>query len=243
MTNMGIEVEFDLARKPEHSSRTHPGLPERPGGPDNWVEKVGGLPDFIRRIAKHIFYDSPGMTVSHAIAAAVNRVKKLAAKGNPKAIKALAQWTAKKAAAHSLGYSELEVEYYDLAYAGGGSSAHLVQRRRLTYSTYGNTTSARSTGVKGASFDESKHNRTSGGQFGEKITPGELIAARRQIEGKLTNLRVGQVYKLPNDVGWVKRTPGGYFIQGNGGFTASVRTLSEAIVASASLLVKKGFDK
>ena len=225
-------VVFDLA-KAEHSSKTHPDLPNKPGGPDNWVEKVGGLPDFIKRIAKHIFYDSPGMTVSHAIAAAVNRVKVLAAKGNAKAVKALAQWEGKRAKAHALGYSDSELECYDLSI--------LVQSRRTKYSTFGNSTSAISTGVKGASFDEAKHSRTSGGKFAEKLNPSELIAARRQIEGKMANLRPGQTLKLPGDVGWVKRTPGGFFVQGNGGFTASVRTLSEAIVASASLLVKKGF--
>lgn len=229
-----IEV-FDLARKPEHSSRTHPDLPNKPGGPDNWVEKVGGLPSFIKRIAKHIFYDSPGMTVSHAIAAAVERVKVLAAKGNAKAIKALAEWEAKRGRAHAMGYSEEETEVYDLAY--------LIQSRKVKYSTYGNSTSARGTGVKGASYDEAKHSRTSGGQFANKLSPGELIAARRRIEGNMANLRPGQTLKLPGDVGWVKRTAGGYFIQGNGGFTASVRTLSEAISAAASLLVKKGLKQ
>lgn len=235
---MDIEVleVFDLARKPEHSSRTHPDLPNKPGGPDNWVEKVGGLPDFIKRVAKHIFYDSPGMTVSHAIAAAVERIKVLAAKGNAKAIKALAQWEAKKGRAHAMGYTEEETLVYDLAY--------LQQKRSTKYSTYGNSTSSRSSGVKGASYDESKHPRASGGKFGAKVSPSELIAARRKIEGGLANLRPGQTFKLPNDVGWVKREAGGsYFIQGNGGFTASARTLSEAIQAAATLLVKKGLKQ
>src|SRR5690349_20814371 len=230
------EVEVLLSRKPEHSSRTHPDLPNKPGGPDNWVEKVGGLPDFIKRIAKHIFYDSQPMTVSHAIAAAVERVKVLAAKGNAKAVAALAQWEAKRGRAHAMGYSEEETLVYDLAY--------LQQRRETVFSTYGNSTSARGTGVKGASYDEAKHSRTSGGQFAQKLSPGDLIAARRKIEGALTNLRPGQTFKLPNDVGWVKRQTGGsFFIQGNGGFTASVRTLSEAITAAASLLVKKGLKQ
>lgn len=218
--------------KKEHSSRTHPPLPNKPGGPDNWVERVGGLPDFIRRVAKHIFYDSPGMTVSHAIAAAVSRIGALAAKGNVKAIKALAEWEGKKVQAHAMGYSEDSVGVYDLAL--------LTQRRRTLFSTYGNSVSARGTGVKGSSYDEAKHVRTTGGQFGEKVSAVDMIAARRQIEGKVTALRVGQSVNLPNKVGWVKRTPGGYFIQGNGGFTASVRTISEAIQAAAALLAKKG---
>lgn len=224
------EIEVLLARKPDHSSRVHPDLERKPGGPDNWVEAAGGLPSYIKRIAKHIHSDS-GLSISHAIASAVNRVKALAAKGNAQAIAALAQWEAKKVKAHAL--SEI-----DLA-----GSVHISQKRRIAFSTYGNSVSARGSGIKGASFDESKHVRTSGGQFGDKLSPTELNAARRQIEGGITNLRVGENFKLPGRVGWVKRTAGGYFIQGNGGFTASVRTVSEAITAAASLLAKKGLDK
>lgn len=224
---------FDLARKPDHSSKIHPDLERKPGGPDNWVEKVGGLPNYIKRIAKHIHSDS-GLSISHAIAAAVNRVKVLAAKGNAQAIAALAQWEAKKGASHKLAEEEVD-NIFDLAL--------LKQVRRTAYSTFGNAVSAKGTGVKGASYDEKKHSRTSGGQFADKLNPSELIAARRQIEGNITNLQVGKSFNLPGKVGWVKRTTGGYFIQGNGGFTASVRTLSEAITAAASLLAKKGFSK
>jgi len=232
------EVEIiDLKLKHDHSSRTHPDLPNKPGGPDNWVEKVGGLPSYIKRIAKHIFYDSQPMTVSHAIAAAVERVKVLAAKGNAQAIAALAQWEAKRGASHAKTAAK------KLSYDGGQviDLAVLQQSRKVKYSFAGNSVSAVNTGVKGASYDEAKHSRTSGGQFAQKLNPSELIAAKRRIEGNLANLRPGQTLKLPGDVGWVKRTAGGYFVQGNGGFVASVRTLSEAIVASATLLVKKGF--
>jgi hypothetical protein len=229
------ETEILLAHKPEHSSRTHPDLPNKPGGPDNWVEKAGGLPSYIKRIAKHIYYDGSlhPRTVSHAIAAAVERVKVLAAKGNAQAVAALAQWEAKRGKAHAL--EEETGEVIDLGI--------LKQTRRTVYSTYGNSVSGEGTGVKGASFDEKKHSRTSGGQFANKLNPSELIAAKRRIEGNLANLQVGESFNLPGKVGWVKRTTGGYFVQGNGGFTASVRTLSEAISAAASLLVKKGFDK
>jgi hypothetical protein len=225
------EVEvYDLARKPEHKSTIHPDLERKPGGPDNWVEKVGGLPNYIKRIAKHIHSDS-GLTISHAIAAAVERVKKLAAKGNPQAIAALAQWESKKARSHAMEEEEVG-SVFDLGL--------LQQSRKTKYSTFGNSTSAVSTGVKGASYDEAKHARTGSGQFANKLDPSELIAAKRQIEGNITNLGVGESYNLPGKVGWVKRTPGGYFVQGNGGFTASVRTLSEAIQASAALLARGG---
>lgn len=88
----------------------------------NWVEKVGGLPSYIRRIAKHMM--AKGMTESHAIAAAVNTVKRWArggktakhggkthvsAKTAAKAAAAVAEWEAKKirAKAHSAGTEAL----------------------------------------------------------------------------------------------------------------------------------------
>lgn len=88
--------ELELARgRGDHSSRVHPDIPNKPGK-TNWVEQGGGLPSFIERVAKHILHDTPGMTVSRAIASAVSQVKKWAAKGNAKAIKAVAQWEALK---------------------------------------------------------------------------------------------------------------------------------------------------
>ena len=118
--------------------------------------------------------------------------------------------------------------------------ALLVQRKKTAYSTAGKNSSAKGTGVRGSAFEERKHPRQQGGKFGTKLSPGDLIAARRRIEGLLSTLGVGQSVNLPNKVGWVKRTPGGYFVQGGGGFTASVRTLSEAIQAAAQLLAQKG---
>ena len=230
-----IEEEvFDLA-KGSHSSRVHPGLDRKPGI-SNWVDAAGGLPDYMERIAKHIHYDS-GLSISHAIAAAVERVKKLAAKGNPQAIRALAQWMAKRGKAKSLE-DELGV-VVDLI----SGDIHPIQKRRVVYSTFGNSVSSRGSGVKGASFDEKKHVRDTSGRFGNKLSPAEFSAARRQIEGGITNLRVGESFTLPGKVGWVKRTAGGFFVQGNGGFVASVRTVSEAITAAASLVAKKGLDK
>jgi len=233
-----VEV-YDLKLKSDHSSRMHPDLPEKPGGPDNWVEKAGGLPSFIKRVAKHIFYDSPGMTVSHAIAAAVEQCKKWAAKGNPKAAAAIAQWEAKR----SLSHAKTAVKKHKLEDASEGyiDLGLLTQRRSTVYSVKNNSVSARGTGVKGSSYDEAKHPRTTGGQFGAKISAVDLMAARRKIEAGITNLQPGEAFTLPNKVGWVKRTTGGsYFVQGNGGYTASVRTISEAIQAAALLLVKRG---
>jgi len=93
-------------------------LERKPGGPDNWVEQTGGLPKYIERIAKHLHYER-GMSISHAIATAVNTVKRWARKGGvvkygdrnnmkvtvktqAQAAAALAQWEANKAKARVL---------------------------------------------------------------------------------------------------------------------------------------------
>ena len=86
----------------EVSSRAYPGLDRSPK--ENWVDKAGGLPSYIERIAKHLHYEK-GFTISHAIATGVNTVKKWCAggKGNTtaatkaKACAAVAEWEAKKA--------------------------------------------------------------------------------------------------------------------------------------------------
>ncbi|MFC8124430.1 phage minor head protein [Streptomyces sp. NPDC057302] len=69
----------------------------------NWVEKAGGLPRYIKRIAKHL--KRKGMSESHAIAAAVNTCKRWARGGGnvkpdtvAKAQAAIAEWNAKRLA-------------------------------------------------------------------------------------------------------------------------------------------------
>ena len=89
----------------------------------NWVDDVGGLPGYIRRIADHLM--ASGMTESRAIASAVNTVKRWArggtvrrnggprvsAKTAAKAAAAVAEWEAKKirARASSAGTSALSL--------------------------------------------------------------------------------------------------------------------------------------
>lgn len=75
-------------------------LDEKPG--KNWVEGVGGLPEYICRIARAV--KRTGKTTSQAIAIAVARVKKWAAGADnvnadtrAKAAKAVAEWESKKA--------------------------------------------------------------------------------------------------------------------------------------------------
>jgi hypothetical protein len=99
-------------------SAAYPGLERHPGGPDNWVEATGGLPKYIERIAKHLHYEK-GYSISRSIAIAVNTVKRWARKGGvvkygdphnkhvttitaSQAAAAVAEWEAKKAAAHAL---------------------------------------------------------------------------------------------------------------------------------------------
>lgn len=93
-------------------SSSYPDLERKPGK-QNWVDKAGGLPSYIERIAKHLHYEE-GMTIGHAIASAVNTVKRwckggtVSKTGGPeggqnvtaatkaKACVALTQWNAKR---------------------------------------------------------------------------------------------------------------------------------------------------
>lgn len=112
-------------------SSAYPKL-ERVPGKQNWVDKSGGLPSYIERIAKHLHYEK-GMEISRAIAVAVNTVKRWAAGGTvtehgttktitaktqAQAAAAVAQWEAKKAASHShanRGGKSLELATYSEA--------------------------------------------------------------------------------------------------------------------------------
>lgn len=89
-------------------SRTLPDLVNKPGK-TNWVERSGGLPSFIKRIAKHLVSER-GYNESRAIATAVSQCKKVCATGrtfggqqsvSPAArqryCKAAAEWEAKRA--------------------------------------------------------------------------------------------------------------------------------------------------
>lgn len=87
------------------SSRALPGLDRSPN--KNWVENTGGLPSYIDRIARHL-HTEQGMTISHAIAAAIETVKRWAAGGGgvkpdtrAQAQAAVAEWEAKRAASRT----------------------------------------------------------------------------------------------------------------------------------------------
>ncbi len=86
---------IDLS-KGDHSSRTHSWPANKPK--ENWVDQQGGLPDFIKRVAKHIMADS-GYSQSRAIAAAVSQCAK--GRLGPKGIAAAAAFKAKAARARA----------------------------------------------------------------------------------------------------------------------------------------------
>lgn len=79
----------------------------------NWVQKVGGLPSYIKRISKHLV--EKGMDKSRAIATAVNVAKKMCSTGDlnypglqhvnagskAEACSSVADWEAKKARSHA----------------------------------------------------------------------------------------------------------------------------------------------
>ena len=91
----------------EVSSRALPPIPNDPAK-TNWVEKSGGLPSFIERIARHL--QAKGRTPSTAIAIAISQSKKVCATGltfggrtpvsapaRARYCKAVAEWEALKA--------------------------------------------------------------------------------------------------------------------------------------------------
>lgn len=94
---MGNKEEYDFIISLASSSAS---LDESPNA--NWVENSGGLPPYVRKIARGIM--KSGKTKSQAIAIAISRIKKWAAGGDDvdadtraQSAKALAQWQSLKA--------------------------------------------------------------------------------------------------------------------------------------------------
>ena len=97
----------------------------------NWVEKSGGLPKYIERIALHL--KSKGMETGHAIATAVNAAKKMCASGDlnwpgsqkvnagsrAEACRAVADWNAKKAKAKSTSHGPNAYEAIEMSMTPG----------------------------------------------------------------------------------------------------------------------------
>lgn len=100
-----VEMKADIQ---EVKSSAYPSL-ERVPGKQNWVDRAGGLPSLIERVAKHLHYER-GYEIGRSIATAVNWAKKMCSTGTAfggkvkvkgasqaAACKAVAQWEAKKA--------------------------------------------------------------------------------------------------------------------------------------------------
>lgn len=200
------------------SSSVYPGLDRSPK--DNWVDKAGGLPNYIERIAKHLHYEK-GFSISHAIATAVNRVKVLCGKGNAEACAAVASWEKKK--------------------AGTRIAATDIRGRKLTDLEFAEYLAfvGRAPGASGSNkpFDESKYLRGVGGKFASKMSPTEMIAGHRLVEAGIIDLQVGETFKLPTGAGWVQRSAGGYLVQGPAGIRVAVRNASEAVQAAANIMI------
>jgi hypothetical protein len=236
-------LTIELARG-AHKSTIHPGLDRKPGV-SNWVDQEGGLPDYIERIAKHIHSDS-GLSISHSIAAAVERVKVLAAKGNAQAIAALAQWNAKRAGARAKPNKGSKKKSVGLA--NTGTREKKAASFRAGQSGVRSTVAGRhyATQTRGANrvgsnrqFQEDKIVRDQGGKFGNKISNAQYTTARRIVEAAILKLQIGGSVKFPGGIGWVQRTAGGFLVQGEGGQRVAVRNASEAIEAAANMLAPR----
>jgi hypothetical protein len=89
----------------------------------NWVEDAGGLPPYVRKLARGIM--KSGHSLSSAISIAISRIKVWAGGGGDvsadtraKAAKALAQWEKAKASSHvKLSYPEDDLEYVVLSHS------------------------------------------------------------------------------------------------------------------------------
>lgn len=108
LKDAALEQQLVALLEEATDSRSLPNLVNKPGK-TNWVEKAGGLPSYIERVAKHLVSEK-GYSESRAIATAVNWVKKTCATGrtfggktkvNEKAramaCNAVKQWESKKA--------------------------------------------------------------------------------------------------------------------------------------------------
>lgn len=151
------------------SSRVYPGLERKPGGPDNWVEAAKGLPSYIERIAKHLHYER-GYSISHAIATAVNTVKRWARGGTvtkhgttkrvspatiAKAAAAVASWYAKRKAG-ALALSDDLLHVIDLTDVSEEFAFDLLEQFEPQDATHIDPAGPRSgTGVGGPDGDTS----------------------------------------------------------------------------------------
>ena len=108
LTPFGVDASDVLQFGESSLFMTSPGeegpLPGGTKKKDNWVDAVGGLPKYIRRVARDLM--EKGMPKARAIAVAISQIKKWAVtskdpKVKAKAAAAIAEWESKKARAHA----------------------------------------------------------------------------------------------------------------------------------------------
>lgn len=187
------------------SSKVYPSL-ERVPGKQNWVDKAGGLPSYIERIAKHLHYER-GHSIGSAIAMAVNTVKKWAATGRnhnggklkaqtvTKAAKAVAEWEAKKLKGKAKSAAKDVKETVmpsaeDLVSVGREANARLVLVEGLLLSLQGTVVHNRAGAVKSAQAllesDDGEVQIQIGGGDADR---DEMIDARIKLSQQAAELR------------------------------------------------------
>ena len=226
------------------SSRTLPPLPNNVNA-TNWVEKAGGLPDYMVRVAKHIFWEGNGKyTLDHAIASAIQQTKERAAKGNTEAARAVAEWERMKSTKLSIlnARDDLVAAINVLKIGGSRLSLERYQyyKTRILHAVseiyIDEVSLSTDIGVR-RPFDESKFRRI-GGKFAskpsgnvqtQKSTPQ---TAKQAIEG----LSVGEEFNIPGIDGTIKRTEDGFTVTGPNGFSTNASSVVEAMAVAARLI-------
>lgn len=120
LTEVHLPVKIDLiaGTAPEPFSTSHT---------SNWVARVGGLPTLFQHVA-HDLMEKGNLDESHAISEAIGIVHNWAhghdGRGHPvspavvaEAVKAIAEWDAKRARAHAMAISAIEHQAVDLAFS------------------------------------------------------------------------------------------------------------------------------
>lgn len=199
------------------SSAAYPSLERKPGGPDNWIEEVGGLPKYIERIAKHLHYEE-GMTISHAIATAVNTVKRWARRGtvvkynDPKnnivttitaaqAAATVAEWEAKKAkyraSARSGRSGRLRSKLLDLAEAE--VSIQQLAERANAVTDPAQRTKARMAVMDLAMTKDGRKSYKRQGKWGHGFVPLDAKAKESKAKGSpIAAKRVNRLFGSPS---------------------------------------------
>jgi hypothetical protein len=239
------------------SSRMLPPLPNK-ADETNWVEKAGGLPDYMVRVAKHIYYGGGHYTLDHAIAGAVEVTKARAAKGNKEAQAAVAQWEKMK----SSGSKKLSIVEVSDNKKKVITAIKLFKVKKAKYPPQKRNEmkarikrAAKKVGAKvelaegnlatpKRAFNEAKYRRV-GGKFATKPS-GEVPTSKgkpQTAKATIEALGVGADFNIPGLDGKIQRTEQGYVVTGPNGFKTTAATAQEAMAVAARLIRQKQAGK